>query len=155
MLTTSVILAYVYVIEPFTAWYSGDTYEMYTVHTRAFGPFAWTYWAFIALGLAVPQLLWWKQNRIQPKRLFVIALLVVIGMWQERYMLMVTSLSRDFMPSSWANFAATAEDNVLLYGSIGLFLITFLFLVRTLPVMSIYEVRELLPFSKPGGGAVK
>lgn len=155
MLTTSVILGYIYVIEPFNAWYSGDQYEMYTVHARAVGPFAWTYWAFVVLGIGVPQLLWWKRNRVVPKRLFLIALLVVIGMWEERYMLMVTTLSRDFMPSSWANFAATAEDNALLYGSIGLFLTTVFLLVRLLPMISIYEVRELLPFSKPGGGSVE
>ncbi len=155
ILTVAVILAYVYVFEPFTSWYSGDPYEMYTVHNRAAGPFAWTYWAFVVLGLGVPQLLWWKQNRTHTRRLFLIALLIVIGMWEERYMLMVTSLGRDFMPSSWANFAATAEDNALLYGSIGLFVTVFMFLVRTLPMISIYSVRELLPFSKPGGGTVK
>jgi Ni/Fe-hydrogenase subunit HybB-like protein len=155
LITTSVILAYVYVFEPFTAWYGGDPYEMYTVHNRAAGPFAWVYWTFIVLGLAVPQLLWWKSNRTHPKRLFVIALLIVIGMWEERYMLMVTALGRDFMPSSWANFAATAEDNLLLYGSIGLFVMVFLLNIRTLPMISMYEVRKLLPLSKPGGGVVK
>jgi Ni/Fe-hydrogenase subunit HybB-like protein len=155
ILTADVILAYIYVWEPFTAWYSGDKYEMYTVHNRAVGTFAWTYWAFIVLGIGVPQLLWWKRNRTRPKRLFVITLLIVIGMWEERYMLMVTSLGRDFMPSSWANFVPTANDNALLYGSIGLFLTVFLFLIRTLPMVSMYEVRELLPFSKPGGGVIK
>lgn len=155
ILTTSVILAYIYVIEPFTAWYSGDPYEMYTVHYRAAGTYAWTYWAFIVLGLGVPQLLWWQKNRKNPRRLFLVAFLIVVGMWEERYMLMVTSLSRDFMPSAWANFAATAEDNALLYGSIGLFLTVVFLLVRMLPMISLYSVRELLPFSKPGGGTVK
>lgn len=155
LLTTSVILAYIYVIEPFTAWYSGDAYEMYTVHARAAGPYAWTYWAFVLLGIGLPQLLWWKQNRVHPARLFTIALLVVIGMWEERYMLMVTSLSRDFMPSAWANFSATAEDNALLYGSIGLFLTTVFLLIRLLPMVPLHSVRELLPLSKPGGGSVK
>ncbi len=154
ILTVSVILAYVYVFEPFTSWYSGDPYEMYTVHNRAAGPFAWTF-EFVVLGLGVPQLLWWGKNRTHPKRLFVIAFLIVVGMWEERYMLMVTSLGRDFMPSAWANFAATAEDNALLYGSIGLFLTVFFFLWRTLPMVSIYEIRELLPYSKPGGGSVR
>ncbi|HEX7360656.1 MAG TPA: NrfD/PsrC family molybdoenzyme membrane anchor subunit, partial [Bryobacteraceae bacterium] len=155
ILTTSVLLAYVYVIEPFTAWYSGDGFEMYTVHARAVGPFAWTYWAFILLGLGAPQVLWWKRNRTNTTRLFIVAFLVVVGMWEERYMLMVTSLSRDFMPSSWANFAATAEDNALLYGSIGLFLLVFLLLMRTLPMISLYSVKQLLPFSKPGGGVIE
>lgn len=155
MLTTSVILAYIYVIEPFTAWYSGDQYEMYTVHNRAAGPFAWTYWAFVVLGIGLPQLLWWRRNRVHPTRLFMIAVLVVVGMWEERYMLMVTSLGRDYMPSAWANFVATAEDNALLYGSIGLFLTVVFLLARLLPLVSMYEVRELLPFSKPGGGTVQ
>jgi Ni/Fe-hydrogenase subunit HybB-like protein len=155
ILTTSVILAYIYVFEPFTSWYSGNQFEIYITHTRAAGNFAWTYWTFVVLGLGVPQLLWWKKNRTTPKRLFVIALLIVIGMWVERYMLMVTSLSRDYLPAYWANFAATAEDNALLYGSIGLFLTVFLLLIRTLPMIPIYEVRMLLPFSKPGGGSVR
>lgn len=155
ILTTSVLLAYVYVMEPFTAWYSGDGFEMYTVHARVVGPFAWTYWAFILLGIGAPQALWWKRNRTNTTRLFIIAFLVVVGMWEERYMLMVTSLSRDFMPSSWANFAATAEDNALLYGSIGLFLLVVFFLARTTPVVSLYSVKQLLPFSKPGGGSVE
>jgi Ni/Fe-hydrogenase subunit HybB-like protein len=155
MLTTSVILAYVYVIEPFMAWYSADPYEMSVIHNRAVGPFAWTFWSFLALGVAVPQLLWWQNNRTRPKRLFVIALLVIIGMWQERDMLMVVPLSRDFMPSSWANFAATAEDNALLYGSIGLFLTVVFLLIRLLPMVPIFPVKQLLPFSKPGGGTEK
>jgi len=154
ILTVTVLLCYVYVIEPFTAWYGGDPYEMYTVHNRATGPFAWTYWAFVALGLGVPSLLWWKRNRTDT-RFFVIALLTVVGMWEERYMLMVTSLGRDFLPSSWANFAATAQDNALLYGSIGLFLTMFTLLVRMLPMVALYEVKELLPYSRPGGGSVK
>ena len=155
ILTTCVLLCYIYVIEPFTAWYSGDQYDMYTVHNRAFGPDAWTYWSFVVLGLFVPQLLWWRQNRTNPKRLFIIAFLIVVGMWEERYMLMVTSLGRDFMPSAWANFSATAEDNALLYGSVGLFLVVFLFLIRMLPAVSLHSVRKLLPFSSPDGGVVE
>ncbi len=155
MLTTSVLLGYIYVIEPFTAWYSGDAFEMFTVHNRAAGNFAWTYWAFVLLGIGVPQLLWWKQNRIRPNRLFIVAFLVVVGMWEERYMLMVTSLSKDYLPSSWANFSTTPEDNALLYGSIGLFLTVLFLLVRCLPMVSLYSVRELLPYSKPGGGTVQ
>lgn len=155
ILTTSVLLAYIYVIEPFTAWYSGDQYEMYTVHNRAAGPAAWTFWAFIVLGLLVPQLLWWKSIRLHTTRLFIVCFLIVFGMWIERYMLMVTALGRDFLPAAWGNFAATAEDNSLLYGSVGLFLVVFLFLIRMLPMVSLHSVRRLLPFSKPGGGVVE
>lgn len=150
MLTTSIILAYVYVMEPFTAWYSADGYDMFTVHYRATGLYAWTYWSFIALGIGVPQLLWWTRNRIRPARLATISVLVIIGMWEERYMLMVTSLSRDFMPSAWAAFVTTAEDHALLYGSVGLFLAVFFLLVRLLPVCSIYSVRESLLLNEAG-----
>lgn len=155
ILTTSVILCYVYVIEPFTAWYGGDPFEMWTVHARGAGPFAWTYWSFVVLGLGVPQLFWWKANRSDTRRMFWFSFLIIVGMWQERYMLMTTSLSQDFVPSSWANFAATAEDNLLLYGSIGQFLLVLFLLVKLLPMIPMHGVRELLPFSKPDGGTVK
>jgi molybdopterin-containing oxidoreductase family membrane subunit len=155
MLATGLVLAYTYVIEPFTSWYSGDKFEMFVVHNRAFGPFAWSFWAVIALNVAVPQLLWWKRNRTDPRILFLISLDVLVGMWVERYMIIVTSLHRDFMPSAWNNFAATGWDNAILYGSVGIFIVLFLLFVRFFPMISIYEVRELLPFSKPAGGAEK
>ncbi len=155
MLTTGLILAYTYAIEPFTAWYSGDTFEMYVVHNRAFGPYAWAYWTTLSCNVFIPQLLWFKSFRVHPKRLFFIAVVVLYGMWIERYMIIVSSLHRDFLTSSWANFVATVWDNAVLFGSIGLFVACFLLFVRFLPMMSIYEVRELLPFSRPGGGTVK
>jgi Ni/Fe-hydrogenase subunit HybB-like protein len=153
MLATGLVLAYTYVIEPFTSWYSGDKFEMFVVHNRAVGPFAWTFWAVIALNVAIPQLLWWKRNRTHTLTLFLISLDVLVGMWLERYMIIVTSLHRDFMPSSWNNFTATVWDNVILYGSMGLFVLLFMLFVRFFPMISIFEVRELLPFSRPGGGS--
>ncbi len=155
MLATGLVLAYTYVIEPFTAWYSGNPYEMYMVHNRATGPYAWSFWSVIALNVAIPQLLWWKRNRVHTRALFLISLDVLIGMWLERYMIIVSSLHRDYLPSSWSNFIATVEDNAVLYGSIGLFIVLFFLFIRTLPMISMFEVRELLPFSKPGGGTVK
>jgi molybdopterin-containing oxidoreductase family membrane subunit len=155
MLATGLVLAYTYAIEPFTSWYSGDTFEMYVVHNRATGPFAWAYWAVLVLNVAIPQLLWWRHNRRNPVILFLIALDVLIGMWLERYMIIVTSLHRDYMPSSWNNYSATGWDNVILYGSIGLFAVLFLLFVRFFPMISMFEVRELLPFSRPGGGSEK
>ena len=152
MLATGLIVSYAYCIEPFTSWYSGDKFEMYVVHNRAMGPDAWSYWAVIACNVLIPQALWWKRNRIEPKRLFALAIVVLIGMWMERYMIIVTSLQRDFVPSIWWNFAATVWDNAVLYGSMGLFLTLFLLFVRFFPVISMFEVRELLPFSKSGGG---
>jgi molybdopterin-containing oxidoreductase family membrane subunit len=155
MLATGLVLAYTYVIEPFTAWYSGNQFEMYTVWNRAFGPQSWTYWLVILLNVIIPQALWFKKVRTKPQPLFAVSMVVLVGMWLERYMIIVTSLDRDFLPSSWSNFVATIWDNGALYGSVGLFLVLFFLFVRFLPMISMYEVRELLPFSKPGGGSVK
>ena len=95
------------------------------------------------------------QGRINPKPLFCVAAVILYGMWIERYMIIVSSLHRDFLPSSWANFAASIWDVSLLVGSIGLFVVCFMLFVRFLPMISIFEVRELLPFSRPGGGTEK
>ena len=155
MLATGLVLAYTYVIEPFTSWYSGNGFEMYTVHNRAFGPQSWTFWLVILLNVAIPQALWFYKVRTNPKPLFFISIVVLIGMWVERYMIIITSLDRDFLPSSWSNFVATFWDNATLYGSIGMFIVLFMLFVRFLPMISMSEVRELLPFSKPGGGTEK
>ena len=155
MLATGLILAYTYCIEPFTSWYSGNQFEMYTVHNRAVGPQSWTFWLVILLNVIIPQALWFPKVRVSPKPLFAVAVVVLTGMWVERYMIIVTSLDRDFLPSSWANFAATFWDNATLYGSVGLFVVLFMLFVRFLPMISMAEVRELLPFSKPGGGTEK
>jgi hypothetical protein len=128
---------------------------MYVVRNRAIGPFAWSYWLVILLNVVIPQALWFKKVRIRPIPLFAVSMVVLVGMWFERFMIIVTSLHRDFLPSSWANFHATFWDNATLFGSVGLFLVLFCLFVRFLPMMSMYEVRELLPFSKPGGGTVK
>lgn len=155
MLTTGLVLAYTYAIEPFTAWYGGDPYEMAVVHNRAVGSHAWTYWTTILCNVVIPQLLWFKSFRVNPKKLFFVSAVVLYGMWMERYMIIVTSLHKDFMPSAWANFTATRWDNAVLFGSIGLFVVCFMLFVRFLPMISIFEVRELLPLSSPGGGSEK
>ena len=90
-----------------------------------------------------------------PKPLFAISMVVLYGMWLERYMIIITSLDHDFLPSSWSNFAATFWDNAILFGSVGLFIMLFALFVRFLPMISMYGSRELLPFSKPGGGSEK
>ncbi|HVW07979.1 MAG TPA: hypothetical protein VHC90_05325, partial [Bryobacteraceae bacterium] len=155
MLATGLVLGYTYVIEPFTAWYSGDVYEMHVVANRAAGPVAWSFWLVIFCNVVAPQALWFRKVRLSPRPLFTISMIVLVGMWLERYMIIVTSLDQDFLPSSWANFVATVVDNGALYGSVGLFMVLFFLFVRFLPMISMYEVRELLPFSKPGGGTVK
>jgi molybdopterin-containing oxidoreductase family membrane subunit len=128
---------------------------MYVVHNRATGPYAWAYWVTLTCNVFIPQLLWFRKVRINPKPLFFVAAVVLYGMWIERYMIIVTSLHRDFLPSSWTNFVASIWDVSLLVGSIGLFVVCFMLFVRFLPMISIFEVRELLPFSRPGGGTEK
>ncbi len=149
MLATGLIVAYTYIIEPFTAWYSGNAFEMFVVRNRATGPYAWAYWGVIFCNVVVPQLLWFRQFRLRPKLLFTVSIVVLIGMWLERYMIIVSSLHRDYLPSSWANFVAKFWDNATLYGSMGLFLTLFVLFVRFFPVIPMYEVKELLPFSRP------
>jgi molybdopterin-containing oxidoreductase family membrane subunit len=155
MLATGLVLAYAYAIEPFTAWYSGNTYEMAVVHNRAVGPVAWSYWAVLSCNVFIPQLLWFHKFRVNPKPLFAISLVVLIGMWLERYMIIISSLDRDFVPSSWSNFIATGWDNATFYGSVGFFIVLFLLFVRFLPMISMSEVRELIPMSAPDGGTLK
>lgn len=155
MLATGLVLAYAYAIEPFNAWYSGNTYEMAVVHNRAVGPVAWSYWAVLSCNVFIPQLLWFHKVRVNPKPLFAVSLVVLIGMWLERYMIIITSLDRDFVPSSWSNFIATGWDNATFYGSLGFFLVLFLLFVRFLPMISMSEVRELIPMSAPDGGTLK
>lgn len=155
MLATGLVLAYTYVIEPYTAWYSGDVYEMHVVANRATGPAAWSFWVVILFNVVIPQALWFRRVRVSPKPLFCVSMVVLMGMWLERYMIIITSLDQDFLPSSWANFVATVIDNGALYGSVGLFMVLFFLFIRFLPMISMFEVRELLPYSKTGGGTVK
>jgi molybdopterin-containing oxidoreductase family membrane subunit len=155
MLATGLILAYTYAIEPFTAWYSGDEFEMYTVHNRAVGPQAWTFWVVILMNVLLPQALWFYKVRVKPKLLFAVSSVILVGMWIERYMIIITSLTREFLPSSWSNFVATFWDNATLYGSVGLFIVGFMLFVRFCPMTSMSEIRELLPFSRPNGGTIK
>jgi Ni/Fe-hydrogenase subunit HybB-like protein len=152
MLATGLILAYAYAIEPFTAWYGGDRYEMAMVHYRAVGPESWTYYVTLVCNVLIPQLLWFRKFRVEPKRLFLVSSVILYGMWMERFMIIITSLHRDFMPSAWANFVATRWDIALLSGSVGLFLVCFLLFVRFLPMIPMFELRSLLPHSRPAGG---
>ena len=149
MLATGLILAYTYAWEPFTAWYSGDTYEMAVVANRAHGPESWSFWTVIACNVVIPQALWFKRVRSNALLLFMEACVILYGMWLERFMLIVTSLHRDYVPSSWSNFIATSWDNATLFGSIGLFFFLFFLFIRFMPMISISELRELLPSARP------
>jgi molybdopterin-containing oxidoreductase family membrane subunit len=145
LLATGLMVGYGYFIEAFMAWYSGNRYEMFAQSNRMFGPYWPAYWSLLACNVFIPQALWWKRVRASVPALFAIAALVLIGMWLERFVIIITSLHRDFLPSSWAMYSGTVWDWATLFGSVGLFLsLSFLF-VRFLPAISIFEMRTLLP----------
>jgi molybdopterin-containing oxidoreductase family membrane subunit len=144
VLATGLLLAYSYLIDIFIAFYSGSEYEIYTAQNRMFGPYAPVYWATIFCNVVVTQLLWFQCIRLNPLALFIISIIINIGMWLERFMLIVTSLHRDFLPSAWGMFYPTFWDWATLIGSIGFFFILFLLFVRFLPAISVYEMRELV-----------
>jgi Ni/Fe-hydrogenase subunit HybB-like protein len=144
LLTTGLIVAYGYGMEAFMGWYSANPYEEYVHTNRLFGPYAPYYWVLLLCNVAVPQLLWHGRVRASPAALFAIALVVNVGMWLERFIIIVTSLHRDFLPSSWGMFYPTFWDWATFFGSIGLFLSLLFLFLRFLPMISIFEMRELV-----------
>jgi len=151
MLATGLIVAYGYMMESFMAWYSGNQYDQYMMTNRMRGPYAPVYWALIACNVVVPQLLWSRRIRNSVLALFVVAMFVNAGMWLERFIIVVTSLHRDFIPSSWGMYYPTIWDWATFLGTIGLFLTLMFLFVRVLPVISIFEMRELVEKkSEPG-----
>jgi molybdopterin-containing oxidoreductase family membrane subunit len=144
MLATGLIVAYGYVIEAFMAWYSGNTFEQFMIKNRMTGPYAWAYWALILCNVLSPQMLWFRKVRSSPAGLFVMAMIVSVGMWLERYVIIVVSLHRDFLPSSWGMYSGTLFDWSMFIGSIGLFLSLIFLFIRFLPMISIFEMRTLV-----------
>jgi Ni/Fe-hydrogenase subunit HybB-like protein len=145
MLATSLIVAYGYSMEAFMAWYSGNTTERFMMWNRMFGPFGWSYWLLIFCNVIVINTLWIKKLRTNTVYLFVVSLIVGVGMWLERFVIIVTSLSRDFLPSSWGGYRGTPWDYSMFFGTIGLFLTLFFLFIRFLPTISIFEMRTLVP----------
>ena len=150
MLATGLIVAYAYILETFTAWYSGNVYEQAAFWNRMTGPYASSYWLLISCNIAAPQALWFKRVRGNPALLFCFSLVVLVGMWLERYVIIVSSLAQDYLPSSWGNFHPTRWDWGTYLGTIGMFLFLFFIFIRLLPMISIFEVRTLLPHAKVG-----
>ncbi len=145
LLATGLIVAYGYMMETFMAFYSGNTFDRYMIMNRMFGPYAPWYWLLITCNIAVPlTLLWSPRIRRNVAALFVISLVVQLGMWLERFIIVVTSLHRDFLPSSWGMFYPTPTDFAILFGTIGLFFTLFYLFIRYLPMISIFEMRELV-----------
>jgi molybdopterin-containing oxidoreductase family membrane subunit len=149
MLATGLIVAYGYMMETFGAFYSGNQYDKFVVLNRWFGPYAFFYWMLILCNIAIPQMMWFKKVRTNVAVLFVISLVVNIGMWLERFIIVVTSLHRDFLPSSWGIYTPTRWDWATYTGTIGLFLTLLFLFIRYLPVISISEMRGLV--DEPSG----
>jgi molybdopterin-containing oxidoreductase family membrane subunit len=144
LLATGWMVAYGYIMEAFTAWYSGDVFERYMMHNRAFGPYGWIFWGLMALNVFIPQALWSRRVRKSPLLLFLVAASVNVGMWVERFVIVVTSLHRDFIPSSWGMFIPTRWDWAVLLGTVGLFFALMFLFIRFIPMMSISELRETI-----------
>ena len=145
MLATGWIVAYGYAMEAFMNWYSGSPYESYVLWNRLHGPYAFWYYALLFCNLAVPQVLWFKKLRTKPICLFLISFDVLVGMWLERFIIVVVSLHRDFLTSSFGMYYPTRWDWMIYIGTIGLFVACMFLFVRILPMISIFEMRALLP----------
>lgn len=148
ILATGSIVGYAYIIEFFIAWYGGNAFESFTFQNRAFGPYAWAYWTMFSCNVIFPQLFWFKKVRTSIPMMMILVILVNVGMWFERFVITVTSLSRDFLPSSWGYFHPTIIDVLTFAGSFGLFFTMFLLFCRFLPMVAMAEVKAALPVPK-------
>jgi molybdopterin-containing oxidoreductase family membrane subunit len=149
VIATSGIVGLAYGTEFFTALYSGSSYEQFVFLNRALGPLFWGYWTMVGCNVFVPQLLWFRRVRAYVPAVFVICLLVNVGMWFERFIIIVTSLSRDFIPANWFHYAPTRIEIATLLGSFGLFFTLFLLFCRFIPVIAVAEVKGVLKYGKP------
>ncbi|HSI36652.1 MAG TPA: NrfD/PsrC family molybdoenzyme membrane anchor subunit [Tepidisphaeraceae bacterium] len=145
MLATGLIVGYGYSMEFFVAWYSGSHYERFTFWNRAFGPYSWAFGIMVFCNVLSPQILWSKKMRKNLWVVMAVSFFVTIGMWFERFVIIVTSLTRDFLPSSWWMYKPTDIDLMMLAGSFGLFFTLFFLFVRYLPVVAIAEVKSVMP----------
>jgi molybdopterin-containing oxidoreductase family membrane subunit len=150
LLVTGSIVFYGYSTEYFMGWYSGEFSEVYLNAARALGPYAWAWWMIVFCNCLTPQFLWFPRIRRSPFLMFIISLIIQLGMWGERFVIVIPSLSRDSLVSSWGMYYPTFWDWLTLFGTIGFFLFAFLLFVRILPVISIAEMRELV-HSTDGG----
>jgi len=149
IMLTGMMVGYAYGMEFFIAWYSGNAYEMATFINRATGWYAWAYWTMVSCNVLIPQILWFKKLRYSIPVLFVVSIFVNIGMWFERFVIIATSLSQDYLPSSWGYFRPTWVDVMTFVGAFGLFLTLFLLFLRFLPMIAMSEVKGVLPEADP------
>jgi len=148
-LATGSIVGYAYGMEFFIAWYSGNPYERFTFLNRAFGPYWWAYWTMISCNVFIPQLFWFKAIRTNLVIVFILSILVNIGMWFERFVIIATSLTREFLPSNWGMYHPTWVDILTYVGTFGLFCTFFLLFLRFLPMIAVSEVKGVTPQADP------
>ena len=153
ILVTGSLVGLAYATEFFIAWYSGSEYEGFAFINRATGPMAFSYWIMVSCNVISPQLMWFKKLRRNIVALFIISIFVNIGMWFERFVIIVTSLHRDFLPSSWAGYSPTLIEILTLLGSFGLFFTLFMLFVRFMPAIAFGEIKGVMGYAKkkPGG----
>ena len=147
-LLTGSIVSVAYLTEIFIGFYSGNPNEMFVILNRVLGPYAWAYWTMVTCNAIVPQLFWFKRVRTTIPAIFVLSILVNVGMWFERFVIIVTSLHRDFLPSSWAMYTPTVTEFGILLGSFGLFFTLFLLFLRLFPAISMSEVKGVLHYAR-------
>lgn len=145
ILATGMMVGYAYACEFFIAWYSGSPYEGFAFVNRAFGPYWWAYWTMAGCNVLIPQVFWFKKMRTSIPVMFVISLYVNIGMWFERYVIVATSLHRDFLPSSWSYYVPSWSDWGVTLGSFGWFFMWFLLFIRFLPALAMSEIKGVMP----------
>ena len=149
MLTTGSLVGYAYAMEFFIAWYSGNPYERFVFINRAMGDYWWAYWSMITCNVISPQLFWFKKLRTNIPVMFIVSIVINVGMWFERFVIIVTSLHHDYLPSAWGNFSPTIFDILTYVGSLGLFFTAFLLFLRWLPMIAIAEVKMVMPQADP------
>ncbi len=149
LLATGSIVGYAYMMEFFIAWYGGNPYERYAFINRAFGPYWWSYWIMITCNVITPHLFWSKTIRSNMIVVFMLSIVVNIGMWFERFVIVVTSLHRDFLPANWGYYSPTIVDVLTFVGTFGLFFTLFLLFMRFLPMIAISEVKAITPQADP------
>jgi Ni/Fe-hydrogenase subunit HybB-like protein len=151
LLGMSCVVGYAYGIEIFTAWFSKNHFEQFLFMNRALGPFKWAFWLMVFCNVVVPHLLWFKKLRTNLFMVMVVAMCVNVGMWFERFVIVITSLQRDFLPSSWGHYSPTWVDLGMLAGSFGLFFTMFLLFCRFLPMVAMAEVKTVMPEAQVHG----
>lgn len=151
ILLTGSMVGYAYSMEFFIAWYSGEIYESFAFINRAFGPYSWAYWIMVSCNVITPQIFWFKKARNSIAIMFAASLFINVGMWFERFVIVITSLANDFLPSSWGMYEPTWVDVLTFLGSFGLFMTFFLLFIRFLPVLAIAEIKAIMPIADPHG----